>query len=51
MYMRRAHFNYPPHGAALSHACCGDDDDDDRAKEHAHTRLFRAKEEDKKKNR
>ena len=49
MYMRRAHFNYPPHGAALSHVVGWLDDD--RAKEHAHTRLFRAKEEDKKKNR
>ena len=47
--MRRARFNHPSHGAALSHACCGDDDDDDRAKEHAKTSPFsKAKEEEMK---
>ena len=49
IYMRRARFNHPSHGAALSHACCGDDDDDDRAKEHAKTSPFsKAKEEEMK---
>lgn len=48
MYMRRAHFNYPSHGAALSHVVVTWWWSRKRTRAR---RLFRAKEEDKKKNR